>query len=195
MALGNICISTCSGGTPNTSRQEYYNGTIPWLRTQEVDWCEIYDTSIKITELGLKNSSAKMIPADCIIVAMYGATAAKVAINKIPLCTNQACFNMVIDESIACKRYVYQWLCKNYEELKAKGEGAQHNINAKKIKEFQIILPSIEQQRRIVSILDKFDTLTASISDGLPKEIELRRKQYEYYRNELLSFPKKRITA
>jgi type I restriction enzyme S subunit len=68
-------------------------------------------------------------------------------------------------------------------------------VNVNDLSKIKIPVPSIEQQRRIVSILDKFDTLTVSISDGLPKEIELRRKQYEYYRNELLSFPKKRITA
>lgn len=62
-----------------------------------------------------------------------------------------------------------------------------YNDNLKKIK---IPLPSLEEQRRIVNILDKFDTLTNSITEGLPKEIELRRKQYEYYREKLLSFNK-----
>ena len=60
--------------------------------------------------------------------------------------------------------------------------------------EFQIPVPPIEEQRRIVSILDKFDMLATSISEGLPKEIELRRKQYEYYRNQLLSFPDNKAT-
>ena len=53
----------------------------------------------------------------------------------------------------------------------------------------------LEEQERIVSILDKFDTLTTSLTEGLPKEIELRQKQYEYYRNMLLSFPKNNIKA
>ena len=55
---------------------------------------------------------------------------------------------------------------------------------------YMIPVPSIEQQKRIVSILDKFDALTTSISEGLPREIELRNKQYEYYRDQLLNFPK-----
>ena len=55
--------------------------------------------------------------------------------------------------------------------------------------EYKIPIPSIEEQERIVSILDKFDILTNSISEGLPKEIELRKKQYEYYRDLLLTFP------
>ena len=57
-----ICTNICSGGTPLTSNQEYYNGTIPWLRTQEVDWGYVYDTKIKITQEAINNSSAKMIP-------------------------------------------------------------------------------------------------------------------------------------
>jgi len=58
---------------------------------------------------------------------------------------------------------------------------------------FKIPVPPIEEQDRIVSILDKFDALTSSITEGLPREIELRQKQYEYYRNMLLSFPKEEV--
>ena len=58
---------------------------------------------------------------------------------------------------------------------------------------FKIPVPPIEEQDRIVSILDKFDALTSSITEGLPREIELREKQYEYYRNMLLSFPKEEV--
>ena len=68
-------------------------------------------------------------------------------------------------------------------------------VNTSDLAKIKIPVPSIEEQRRIVSILDKFDILTTSISEGLPKEIELRRKQYEYYRNQLLSFPDNKATA
>ena len=68
-------------------------------------------------------------------------------------------------------------------------------VNTSDLAKIKIPVPSIEEQRRIVSILDKFDMLTTSISEGLPKEIELRRKQYEYYRNQLLSFPDNKATA
>lgn len=64
-------------------------------------------------------------------------------------------------------------------------------INADDLAKIKIPVPSTEEQTRIVSILDKFDTLATSISEGLPKEIELRKQQYEYYRDMLLSFPKK----
>lgn len=189
--MSEVCKNICSGGTPLTSKAEYYDGNIPWLRTQEVDYCEIHSTLRNITQLGLENSSAKMIPANCVIVAMYGATAAKVAINKIPLCTNQACCNLEIDEKQALVRYVYQWICKQYEVLKAMGEGSQHNINAKKVKDFKIPIPTLEEQNRIVSILDRFESLTTSLQSGLPAEIAARRKQYEHYRDKLLTFKRK----
>lgn len=189
--MSEICLSICSGGTPLTSKPEYYDGDIPWLRTQEVDYCEINSTLRNITQLGLDNSSAKMIPSNCVIVAMYGATAAKVAINKIPLCTNQACCNLQIDESKAKVRYVYQWLCKQYDVLKALGEGSQHNINAKKVKDFAIPIPPLAEQERIVNILDRFESLTTSLTAGLPAEIAARRQQYEHYRDKLLTFKRK----
>lgn len=189
--MSEVCKNICSGGTPLTSKAEYYDGNIPWLRTQEVDYCEIHSTLRNITQLGLENSSAKMIPANCVIVAMYGATAAKVAINKIPLCTNQACCNLEIDEKQALVRYVYQWICKQYEVLKAMGEGSQHNINAKKVKDFKIPIPSLEEQHRIVSILDRFESLTTSLQSGLPAEIAARRQQFEHYRDKLLTFKRK----
>ena len=193
--LGEVCENICSGGTPSTKKKQYYQGTIPWLRTQDVDWREVYDTEIKITEEAIANSSAKLIPTNCVIVAMYGATAAKACINKIPLTTNQACCNLQVDEKVAHYKYVYHWISNEYERLKAQGEGSQSNLNARKIKSYKIPLPPLSEQRRIVNILDRFDTLTNSISEGLPKEIALRHKQYEYYRDALLNFPRAEITA
>ena len=193
--LGEVCENICSGGTPSTKKKQYYQGTIPWLRTQDVDWREVYDTEIKITEEAIANSSAKLIPTNCVIVAMYGATAAKACINKIPLTTNQACCNLQVDEKVAHYKYVYYWISNEYERLKAQGEGSQSNLNARKIKSYKIPLPPLSEQRRIVNILDRFDTLTNSISEGLPKEIALRHKQYEYYRDALLNFPRAEITA
>ena len=82
--LDEVSKKISSGGTPRTGVLEYYDGDIPWLRTQEVNFGEIFDTEIKITESGLKNSSAKLIPQNCVIVAMYGATVGKIGINKKP---------------------------------------------------------------------------------------------------------------
>lgn len=186
--LGEVARSITSGGTPLTSHQEYYGGNIPWLRTQEVNNADIWDTEIKITEEGLHNSSAKLIPPNCVIMAMYGATVGRVAINKIPLTTNQACANIEVNENIANYRYIYYYLFNQYKYIKSLGVGSQTNINAQIVRNLSIPLPPLSEQQRIVAILDKFDALTNSISEGLPKEIALRRKQYEYYRERLLSF-------
>ena len=177
-----------SGGTPSSQNPSYYGGDIPWLRTQEVDFNEIKSTGMTITEKGLKNSSAKWIPANSVIVAMYGATAAKTAINAIPLTTNQACCNLQIDPSKAEFRYVFHWISNCYHQLRSLGEGSQNNINSRKVKSFRIPLPTLEVQRSIVTVLDNFDSLVYDLSSGLPAEISARRKQYEYYRDKLLTF-------
>ena len=187
-SLGEVAAKISSSGTPKTGMDEYYNGDIPWLRTQEVNFGEIWDTGIKIAEAGVKNSSAKWIPKNCVILAMYGATVGKVAINKIPMTTNQACANIQVDESILSYRYLFHYLSSEYEYIKSLGTGSQTNINAQIVKGLQIPIPPLDTQAKIVAILDKFDHLTSSITDGLPKEIELRRKQYEHYRELLLGF-------
>nr|WP_315408232.1 restriction endonuclease subunit S [uncultured Prevotella sp.] len=188
MTIKKISKNISSGGTPRSNITAYYGGDIPWLRTQEVNFSDIWDTDVKITKEGMDASSAKYIPANCVIIAMYGATVGRVGINKIPLTTNQACANIEVNEDIALYRYVFHYLSSQYEYIKSLGAGSQTNINSRIIKELRIPIPPLSEQQRIVSILDKFDTLTTSISEGLPKEIELRRKQYEYYRERLLSF-------
>ena len=188
--LGNIALKISSGGTPKTGVAEYYDGNIPWLRTQEVNFGEIWETDIKITELGLKNSSARMIPANCVIVAMYGATVGKVGINKIPMATNQACANIQVNEKLANYRYVFHVLKSKYQYIKSLGTGSQTNINAQIVKNLEIPIPTLNEQKRIANILDKFEALTHSITEGLPKEITLREQQYEYYREQLIDFPK-----
>ena len=191
MTLGEVSVNVCSGGTPSTSNKKYYQGHIPWLRTQEVDWKDVFYTKIKISEDAIKNSSAKIIPPNCVIVAMYGATAGKTCINKIPLTTNQACCNLEINKDIALYKYVYYWLYKEYYKLKALGEGSQSNISGKKIKSYAIPIPPLSEQQRIVSILDKFESLVNDLSEGLPAEIAAVQEQYEYYRNKLLTFKRK----
>ena len=189
--LGEVSLKSYSGATPTAGTAEYYDGgTIPWLRTQEVKFSDIEETEIKITPSALKNSAAKWIPENCVIIAISGATAGRSAINKIPLTTNQHCCCLEIDPEKALYRYVFHWVSFNYENLKGLGQGARGDINSGIIKSFKIPILPLAEQARIVAILDKFDTLTTSISEGLPREIALRQKQYEYYRDLLLSFPK-----
>ncbi len=186
--MGEICIKVSSGGTPPSGHGDYYGGSIPWLRTQEVDYAPITSTGVTISEEGVKNSSAKWIPENCVIVAMYGATAAKVAVNAIPLTTNQACCNLQVDPEKAEYRYVFHWISNEYESLRALGEGSQSNLNKQKIMNYPIPVPPVDDQRRIASILDRFDALVNDLSIGLPAELNARRRQYEYYRDKLLTF-------
>ena len=161
--LGDICAWVTSGGTPLTSKADYYSPKeIPWLKTQEVNYCRIYETNNQISKKGLENSSAKLIPANAVIVAMYGQgdTAGRVAINKIPLCTNQACCNLVIDENKANYEFVYYNLCTLYDKLVSlKNGGAQPNLNAGLIKNLEISLPPLSTQKRIADILSAYDNL------------------------------------
>jgi len=196
--LGDVTKKWYSGGTPTAGKAEYYeNGDIPWLRTQEVKFSDIDSTEIKISRVALKNSAAKWIPENCVIIAISGATAGRSAINKIPLTTNQHCGCLEIDDSKALYRYVFHWVSFNYENIKSLGQGARGDLNSTIIKKFKLPIPyatdpdkSLEEQARIVEILDKFDALTSSITEGLPGEIALRQKQYEYYRDLLFNFPK-----
>ena len=189
VSLQDVVKNSCSGGTPKKGVSEYYeDGNIPWLRTQEVVFRDICKTECFITESAVKNSAAKWIPENCVIVAISGATAGRCAINKIPLTTNQHCLNLEVDPEMALYRYVYYCICAKQEELLAKKEGARGDLNSTRILSLQIDLPSIEKQKRIVSILDRFDAICNDLTSGLPAEIEARQKQYEYYRDKLLSF-------
>src|SRR5437016_7578676 len=116
-SLGSLCLRSTSGGTPATTEPSFYDGEIPWLRTQEVNFNFINDTEIKITEAGLENSAAKWIPENSVIVALYGNSSGRVAVNKIPLTTNQACGNFTLDPNKADYRFIYYALLRDYEVL------------------------------------------------------------------------------
>lgn len=158
--LEKICTDVYSGGTPSSGNEDYYGGDIPWLRTQEVVFNNIWDTEIRITETGLKNSSAKLVPENSVIVAMYGNSAGRVAVNKIPLTTNQACCNLLINEDLADYRYIFYSLKHNYLALKSQAKGAaQNNLNASQVKGFKVPMPDKNAQIEIANILSKYDDL------------------------------------
>ena len=161
--LGEICERVTSGGTPKANVSSYYNPpTIPWLKTKEVNYCRITETENYISEEGLKNSSAKLISPNSVIIAMYGQgdTAGRVAINKIPLATNQACCNLTIDKSKADYEFIYYQLCTLYDKLVSlKAGAAQPNLNARIIKNLEIIMPSLPIQYCIANILSRYDSL------------------------------------
>lgn len=161
--IEDICLNITSGGTPKSTNEAFYNPQeIPWLKTGEVNYCRIYDTEKYISKEGLYNSSAKIIPTNSVIVAMYGQgdTAGRVAINKIPLTTNQACCNLIINDKVADYEFVYYKLSTLYEKmLSLKNGGAQPNLNVKIIKSIEISLPPLPVQQCIASILSAYDDL------------------------------------
>lgn len=171
--LGEICGRLTSGGTPKANVSSYYNPpTIPWLKTKEVNYCRITETENYISEEGLKNSSAKIISPNSVIIAMYGQgdTAGRVAINKIPLATNQACCNLTIDKNKADYEFIYYQLCTLYDKLVSlKAGAAQPNLNARIIKNLEIIMPSLPIQHRIATILSRYDSLI----ENYQKQIKL----------------------
>ncbi|MGO5295867.1 restriction endonuclease subunit S [Collinsella sp. LCP21S3_A9] len=175
--IADICTKICSGGTPKSGVAEYYeNGKIPWLNTGEINFNRIRHTNSYITEAGLANSSAKWISKNSISIAMYGATAGKAAIVKIPLTTNQACCNLEVNESAADYRFVYYWLQYNYSKLAnlANG-GAQQNLSAKTIKALEIDLPPMPVQRSVAEVLSRLDDkveLNNRLNDYLAKLLD-----------------------
>ncbi len=158
--LQDLCAEMTSGGTPSTSQSQYYGGDIPWLRTQEVNFNRVTDTEITITEDGLINSTAKWIPENSVIIAMYGNSAGRVATNQIPLTTNQACCNLIVDPRKADYRFIYYRLMLDYDVLHQMAKGsAQNNLNAGQIKAYAIQTPTVEVQERIADILSAYDDL------------------------------------
>lgn len=161
--LDDICTRIVSGGTPKSTIESFYNPKeIPWLKTGEVNYSRIYDTVTYISQEGLDRSSAKLIPINSVIIAMYGQgdTAGRVAINKIPLSTNQACCNLIIDKSKANYEYIYYLLTMLYEKLVSlKNGGAQPNLNVKTIRNIEITLPDLNVQNIVATILSTYDNL------------------------------------
>ena len=156
--LSDLSERITSGGTPLTTRSEFYGGKIPWLKTQEINFNRVYDTETHITEDGLKNSSAKWISENSVIVAMYGATAGKVALTKIPLTTNQACCNITVDPKLADYNFIYYNLLSRYSEISRMSTGAaQQNLNSGMLKDLLVTVPDLQEQSRIASILSSLD--------------------------------------
>ena len=192
MKLGDVEKSHCSGSTPTKSKKEYYeNGTIPWLRTQDVKFNEITKIDSFITEVAVKETAVKWIPENCVIIAISGATAGRCAINKLRTTTNQHCLNIEIDSKKALYKYVFYCVCNQYDVLLSLKQGARGDLNSSSILNMRIPIPSLEEQEKIASTLNRFEVLTNDISQGLPAEIEARQQQYEYYRDRLLTFKRK----
>ena len=117
MKLADVCKTFTSGGTPSRKMPEYFeNGTIPWVRTKELNDGIITEVEEFITPEALKNSSAKMLPKNTVLLAMYGATVGKLGVLGFESSCNQACAAMVPKDGVVDYRYLY-YLLLNHREL------------------------------------------------------------------------------
>ena len=158
--LGDVC-NTSSGGTPLKSRREYYEGgTIPWLLSGEVAQGEVREATRFITEDGLNASSAKVFPANTVLVAMYGATAGQVGILRFEATTNQAICGIFPNKDFIPEFLLYLLLSKKAMLVAQAAGNAQPNISQAKIRSLAVPLLSLMDQRRVVERLASSQTET-----------------------------------
>lgn len=176
---------TTSGGTPSRKVQEYYqNGTIPWVKSGELENNIILDTEEYITEEALANSSAKIFPAGTLLIALYGATIGKLAFLGIPAATNQAVCAIFENKKVSLKYLYYYLLFKRSDLVKQGIGGAQPNISQAILKKLIIPYPvSISDQERIVARIEElFSQLDAGV-----ETLKKIKQQLTVYRRSVLS--------
>lgn len=151
--LGEICETT-SGGTPSRGRYDYYNGSIPWVKSGELNYNVIKNTEEKISEKGLQNSSAKLLPRGTLLIALYGATVGRLGVLGVEAATNQAVCAILTPKGLN-SRYLYHFLFFSKENLlQQRTGGAQPNISQTIVNSLQVPLPPFAEQNRIVARLE-----------------------------------------
>ena len=160
-----------SGGTPPRRTPEFWSsGTIPWVKTTEIDYCEIRETGESITQSGLDRSAASLLPPGTLVLAMYGqgVTRGKVAILGIEAACNQACAAIRPTDQAVGSKYLYHFLSYRYEAIRQLAHGGQQqNLNLEIVRNLPIAFSSKEDtQREIVTILD-----------GIDRKIDLHRRK------------------
>ncbi|MCR2103841.1 restriction endonuclease subunit S [Campylobacter upsaliensis] len=191
VSLGEL-FTIKNGYTPSKTKAEFWEcGTIPWFRMEDIqkNGRILKDSIQHITPQAVKGG--KLFPANSIIIATT-ATIGEHALVIVDYLSNQQ-FTCLIPQINCCDKLSMRFMFYYGFIL---GEWCRNNVNKSafpsvkmdKFKKFQIPLPPLEVQNEIVEILDKFDTLTNDLTSGIPAEIEARKKQYEYYRERLLSF-------
>ena len=181
-------VANCfSGGTPKTSNSSFYDGEIPWIRSGEINFNVIKKSERNITKEGLEKSSAKMIKKNSVVLAMTGATVGRTAVVEIETSSNQSVAAIETNNRIINYKYLFYFLAKEYNNLKKLGQGALTSLNLSIIKNIKIPVPSIETQEKIVKIFDSYTEYVTELQEKLKKELQARNKQYNYYRDMLLS--------
>ncbi|WP_410481345.1 restriction endonuclease subunit S [Pseudomonas plecoglossicida] len=171
--LADICY-VYSGGTPSTSNSEYYSGNIPWITSGDLNKRYITEVSGRISELGLSNSSARIVNANTLLVALYGATAGVTAISKIKAAINQAVLAIIPsrgDVSFLYFKlsYLKDWIIATYTQ------GGQPNLSGAIVKSIEMLLPEMEEQIAIASILSDMDAELAALEARRDKAIQLKQ--------------------
>ena len=181
--LGKICKTT-SGGTPSRKNQSYYqNGTIPWVKSGELENNIITTSEEFITEEGLLNSSAKIFPAGTLLIALYGATIGKLAFLGTDAATNQAVCGIFRNENVSLKYLYYYLLFQRPNLIKQGVGGAQPNISQTILKKLEISYPdSITEQQRIVARIEEL----FSELDKVVGTLKTTKEQLEVYRQAVL---------
>ena len=136
--LGEV-VKTTSGGTPSRKFEDiYYNGSIPWVKSKELNGTFLFDTEAHITQLGVSNSSAKLLPKNSILIAMYGATVGEFSIISKSMCCNQAICTLIPDDKIPYS-YLFMIAKNRKNELVNMAVGsAQQNISQVLVKNLPI---------------------------------------------------------
>ena len=136
--------STCSGGTPSRTHEEYYeSGIYPWVKTGEIKDCIIIDTEEYITEEAVRRSSAKLLPPKSVAMAMYGVNIGQLGYFDKPMTCNQACCVFSDKRNFSSKHYLFYYLKSIREYLLLISFGAaQQNLSQELIKKIKIVMPS-----------------------------------------------------
>lgn len=167
-----ITENVVAGGTPSTTEDDYWNGSIRWMSSGELNLKVVYEVSGRITELGLKKSSTKCIPALCVLIGLagQGKTRGTAAINMVELCINQSIAAIYPNPGLFNSFFLYHCLDNKYDELRkiSSGDGGRGGMNLKMIKTLNISFPSIPEQEKIANTLSSIDNLIS----GQSKRIE-----------------------
>lgn len=172
--LGDVC-NTFSGGTPNRSHSEYFGGDIPWIKSGELNQGEIYNTEEFLTKKGIENSSAKIVPKETLLIAMYGATAGVLAYTFIEAAINQAILALVPKKEIN-KTYLKSIIEIQIDKATHRlVQGGQPNFNASIIESFLLSIPSLPEQQAIAAVLSSTDEEITLLQRELEQE-KLKKK-------------------
>ena len=189
--IKDISSDIYAGATPETKVPEYWkNGTIPWLASGEIHKRRICQTEKSITEKGYLSSSTKMLPENCVLIALagQGKTRGTVAVNKIPLCTNQSIAAIIPNNCYY--QYLYYFLDIRYNNLReiSSGDGTRGGLNLNLISNYPVTLPPLPEQQKIADILTTQDKVIE-----LKEQLLAKKQQQKKYLMQQLLTGKKRL--